>query len=264
MKRKLLFLFTLILFLTGSLYAQTTINATTYAFSAVNSSSAVPTTTTTLIGSNADNVASAVTDIGFTFWFAGTSYTQFSVSENGWKTLGSTPISGNDITNNMASGTTLPKIAPYWDDLATGLNGSVKYIVTGTAPARILTVSWNVTVPKNTAINANTTFFAQLYEQGGIVFSFSKALVPVNNNQYTMGIGTSASNFGSVTVTSTSQTCSYVTSANANTASPSITAFYKRYQFTADVTLPTVFLQGGAILNTAGTANRVLTATISD
>lgn len=131
-----------------SLNAQTLINTATYAFSR---SGFAPTTLTSpiqLIGPSSDNVASAVTDIGFTFWFAGNQYTQFSVSENGLLTLGSTQISGSDITNDMASNTTIPKIAPYWDDLATGTNGSVVYQLMGTAPSRVLYINWYVTIPK--------------------------------------------------------------------------------------------------------------------
>ena len=45
-----------------------------------------------LISSASDDVASSVTNIGFTFNYAGTSYTQFSVSSNGLMTLGSTAV----------------------------------------------------------------------------------------------------------------------------------------------------------------------------
>ena len=59
--------------------------------------------------------------IGFTFWLAGTPYTNFSVTEDGLMKLGNSPIV-NEPVNNMASATNLPKIAAYWDDLATSPN----------------------------------------------------------------------------------------------------------------------------------------------
>ena len=48
------------------------------------------TTTTNLITGTGDSKASAVTNIGFTFNFAGTDYTQFSVNSDGNLRLGGT------------------------------------------------------------------------------------------------------------------------------------------------------------------------------
>ena len=171
-KFRLLFSFLLLFLLTtGSAFAQDIIMRIPIDSLCANSNVSygiIP--TVPLIGSDADNVASAVTNIGFTFWLAGVPYTQFSVSENGLMKLGSAQISGTDVSNNMASATTLPKIAPYWDDLATGTNGSVTYQLTGTAPSRILYVNWNVTIPKNTAGTANATFQVKLYETRKYLF----------------------------------------------------------------------------------------------
>ncbi|HEY3388194.1 MAG TPA: hypothetical protein VGK38_01380, partial [Prolixibacteraceae bacterium] len=262
MKKTLLLLFAFTLFLTGSVFSQT-INATSYYFNVANSSMPVI-TATQLIGPNSDNVASAVTPIGFNFYFAGTLYTQFSVSENGLMTLGSTQISGADVVNDMGSGITLPKIAPYWDDLTTGTNGSVGYQVTGTAPNRVLIVKWNVTVPKNIAAAANTTFWAQIYEQGSIYFSFINTAFPVNTAYYTMGIGASSTDFASVTVNSsqTFSTIAYGASYNLNGISPATITQSKRYQFSADNTAPSFTTE--TIPNSFGTANRTITNTIRD
>ncbi len=241
--------------------SQPLINANTYTFSRNGFAPAALTSPVTLIGSNSDNVASAVTDIGFTFWFAGTAYTQFSVSDNGLMTLGSTQISGTDFVNDMTSATTIPKIAAYWDDLATGTNGSVVYQVTGTAPNRILIVNWNVTVPKNAAGTANSLIQAQLSEtSGNITFTYGTPAVPANANMYSVGIGISASDFASVTPTSAAAaTVAFGTANNGITISPGV---YTRYNFFTDRTAPTISTQ--TIPNTAGIANRVLTKTITD
>lgn len=244
-----------------SLNAQTLINTATYAFSR---SGFAPTTLTSpiqLIGPSSDNVASAVTDIGFTFWFAGNQYTQFSVSENGLLTLGSTQISGSDITNDMASNTTIPKIAPYWDDLATGTNGSVVYQLMGTAPSRVLYINWYVTIPKNVAGTSVGPIQVQLSEASGVIsFTYPSPAIPANANMYSAGIGIATNDFASITPTSaTAATCAFGTANNSVTISP---GQYTRYSFTPDKTAPTISAQ--TIPNTSGTANRVLVKTIAD
>lgn len=79
----------LLLAITNNSNAQT-ISGITYPMS---NASAIPLETPTgavqLIASGQNDVASAVTNIGFDFWYTGTRYTQFSVNENGVMTLGS-------------------------------------------------------------------------------------------------------------------------------------------------------------------------------
>jgi len=260
MKKNLLIYFAFTLFCTGNVFAQL-INVNTYRFNAANTG---PTgiTPTQLIGPNSDDVASAVTNIGFTFWFAGTAYTQFSVDENGLMKLGGSAIVPEPV-NNLASATNLPKIAPYWDDLATGTNGNVTYYLGGTAPSRILYVNWNVTVPKAPTGAANAVFQVQLYEQGNIHFAFGPTYPAANAAGYSMGIGVSASDWASVTVTgNTSATAVYGgTPNNSNTMTPG-GGSVKRYQFGVDNTVPTI--TAATIPNTAGIANRTLTTTIAD
>ncbi len=258
---RLLIVLSISLIQISALNGQTLISASTYAFTRSGFAPTSLTTPTTLIGPNSDNVASAVTDIGFTFWFAGSPYTQFSVSENGLMTLGSTQISGSDFANNMSSGTPIPKIAAYWDDLATGTNGSVVYQVSGTAPNRILYVNWNVTVPKNTGGTANSLIQAQLSEPTGLItFTYGTPAIPVNANLYSVGIGIATNDFASVTATTTTAaTCAYGTANNSNTLS---IGAYSRYSFTPDRAVPTISAQ--TIPNTFGTANRILTKTIGD
>jgi trimeric autotransporter adhesin len=179
-----------------------TISATTYPFTnttgiALESMSAGA---TQLLGSGVDNAASAVTNIGFDFWFNGIRYSQFSVNDNGLIKLGSAAIT-NESVNAMASATNLPKIAPYWDDLATGTTGSVLYKVVGTAPNRKLVVQWFVTLPKNNLVAANATFQAWLYESTGLIeFVYDSGVpgIPANPAFYSVGIGSSSTVFASI------------------------------------------------------------------
>jgi len=267
MKKTLLLLFAITLFLTGSVFAQIDINANTYTFTKSSLNITTQVSPVNLIGAGSDNVASPVTNIGFTFWFAGTSFTQFSVSENGLMTLGSTPISGTDITNDLTSTTTLPKIAPYWDDLATGTGGYVNYSLQGTAPYRIMIVEWFVTIPKNAAGAANSKFQVQLSETTGLIaYRFGFPGPVANANQFSIGIGKASNDFASLTTIATTTTgalnatCAYGIANNANN---SLIFYYSAFSFSPDKTAPTLATTP-VIPNTFGTANRTLLKTISD
>jgi hypothetical protein len=94
----------------------------------------------------ADNELSGVYNIGFTFQFGCTSYTQYKVSADGWLTfnLGGS-VSFADAINDLANYTGMrPGIAPLWDDLAWNNNNPPQcgYQLTGVSPNRVLTVQW--------------------------------------------------------------------------------------------------------------------------
>ncbi len=122
--------------------------------------------TTVLSPGNDDTPTAAAVAIGFPFVYEGFTYTQYSVSPDGWILLGPT-AAVNQFTNAMTSTTNAPKLSAYWDDLATGTDGNVMTLVTGTAPNRIFKVQWFITSPRNTTGPANGTFQAWLYENGG-------------------------------------------------------------------------------------------------
>jgi len=203
-----------------------TITTATYPFTTSSGESMIDMSsgTTSLVGSSSDDGVSTVQDIGFDFWFVGTRYTQFSANANGLVRLGGTVIDGA-FTNSLASTTDNPKIAPYWDDLATGSvagGGNVSYKVTGSPPNRILVIQWFVTVPRNTTGAANATFQLWLSETSGkIEFVYGNGMA-TNSTNSGASIGFIASGttvFSSVTLnaTSTSSTCAYGTANNANT-----------------------------------------------
>ena len=166
-----------------------------------------------LISSASDDVASSVTNIGFTFNYAGTSYTQFSVSSNGLMTLGSTAV----VTTSINALTVAPalKIAPYWDDLTTGTTGNVLYKLSGTAPNRKLTVDWFLRVPKNNNQAANTHIQCWLEESTNII-TFVYGAVATNNGQYSIGLTASLTDY--LSVVSSSNTSSTSVATNSNTS----------------------------------------------
>ncbi|MFM9052521.1 MAG: hypothetical protein ACKOKF_09460, partial [Bacteroidota bacterium] len=184
--------------------------------------------TGTLLSSGQEDAASAVTNIGFTFNFAGVDYTQFSVSSNGLMGLGSTAIL-TTATNSLTANP-LVKIAPYWDDLNTASNGSVVYRLTGTAPNRKLVVNWSVRIPKGTLSQTTNSSFQCWLEETTNIITFVYGSAGTNTLNYTVGMTSSATSFYSVTVSS--NTASTTTANNSNTSS--ITSG-RSYKFTPPV-----------------------------
>ncbi len=102
--------------------------------------------------------------IGFSFNYLGTAYDSFQVSTNGFIRLGSGLTSA--ISGNALSGLVRGIIAPVWDDLSIQDSASLQYVVTGSAPNRVLTIEWrNVKWPASATSN-NAEFQLKLYENG--------------------------------------------------------------------------------------------------
>ncbi len=215
----------LLLFLSltiGQIAEAQVINSTTYPFSTSSGAALedMSTGTTLLIGSNSDDGASTVQNLGFEFWFVGNRYTQFSANANGLVRLGSTAVTGA-FTNSIAATTNVPQIAPYFDDLATGTVGRVNYKVVGTAPNRRLVIDWLVTIPRALAGAPNASFQVWLYETTNVIeYRYGNGMVAdATNSGASIGFGTSATQFSSVTLnaTSTSSTCAYGVANDTNT-----------------------------------------------
>jgi hypothetical protein len=199
--------------------------ANAMSFSAGSGASLDPMTgATTRLGSNNDDTPMAApAAIGFNFVFNDVSFSQFSVSPDGWLRLGgATAIS--EFTNSTTSTNNIPRLSPYWDDMATGTTGNVTSVVTGTAPDRIFKCQWRVTIPRNTTGAANSTFQVWLYENGGRI-EYRYGTMGVDGfGGATVGLTASASNFQSVTVSSA--TASTTTANDNNLAQPASGTIY--------------------------------------
>jgi hypothetical protein len=157
MKNLLLYLIGCFL-LVQQAFSQSTANYTVTAGS--DGSLTTMTGSTTLIGDNQVTQASSVTPItpsqDFEFWFMGTRYTQFSVSSNGILRFGAAPINGNANTPSLnfqqrvcafasgdgANDASCPAGTSDGDWRTLAGSGRIHYVVTGTAPNRILTTEW--------------------------------------------------------------------------------------------------------------------------
>jgi len=187
----------------------------------------------------------------FTFNFDGANYSHFSASPDGWVVFGnSTAAAVSEFTNLITSTTNIPKLYPYWDDLATGSNGSVRYVVNGSAPNRIMVVEWFVRNPRLPLTDpANTTFQAWLYE-GSNVIEFRYGNMPANANTASIGLSgtTPVSNFNCVTLTTNTNSTTITNDANAGQP-----ASGRMYTFTPKVFnyswTPTTYLNNPAIRN---------------
>jgi len=100
--------------------------------------------TTQLIPGSSHDVASGITDIGFTFSFMGAAYSQFSVNSSGQLCLGSL-VSATGVSE-AAENAAL--IVPFSGTNSILNTGKVHYMIQGASPNRILIVEWkNLNIP---------------------------------------------------------------------------------------------------------------------
>ncbi|HRQ29359.1 MAG TPA: fibronectin type III domain-containing protein, partial [Saprospiraceae bacterium] len=216
MKRLLLLL--VILFCVLSINKVSSQSTANYAFtySSTGSLEDISSGSTSLLTGNQDDAASSVVDIGFTFYFMGVPYNQFSVNSNGQMRLGTTVIGNTGITSYSAS---TPIIAPMSGD--NEVNNGVRYKVLGTAPNRRLVVEWNQFYVYYTNISNAGNMQAILYEDSGKIEYIYGEIYNSSSSSVTRSIYISASNTanksGSVTVAATPTYESSATSPTSNT-----------------------------------------------
>lgn len=155
--------------------------------------------TIALAAPNDNTPSAAPLAIGFAFPFNGSTFTQFSVSPDGWLLLGGATAVAQPIPV-VNSNTNTPKISAFWNDHTLGTNGSVKYLVTGTAPDRVLKVQWHVALPYIFSNQpANSTFQAWLYERNGQVELRYGAMFTPDAEEMVAGLTGSSTNYQNIT-----------------------------------------------------------------
>ena len=135
-------------------------NVSTYCFvSSSGTYSVISGSAFTLGGGNADDGYSSLTPIGFNFTYAGTVFTQFSLSTNGYLQLGTLASSTTDYTPLS----TLPNCIAFC--AGNGKNNSgTSYITLGTAPNRVLTIQLDNWYVYNGNTTNTLTLQVKLYE----------------------------------------------------------------------------------------------------
>jgi hypothetical protein len=233
-------------------FAQT---AADYAFSTFTGQTLDPMTgSTTLIVASVDDAPVAAVPIGFSFNYSGANYTDFSTSPDGFIRLGTTTAT-SQFTNAITSTTNIPKLFPYWDDMATGPNGSVTTVLTGTPGGQIRVIEWFTSVPRALASDpATARFQLWLYEGTNVIeFRYGTIAAPVTGQSASIGLnGPLATNFQSVTVSSNTS--------STTVANNTVTTFPdngRMYRFTpipqTTVANATVTPSGNSCLPTART-----------
>jgi len=130
-----------------------------------------------------DSKASAVTNIGFTFNFAGTDYTQFSVNSDGNLRFGSTVTgTANYSTPFSSSNANInnPKINILGCDGYITDSGHVYHEVIGTAPNRICVIEFATSTYISSSRNSVLRWQVQLFETSNeIQIVFPSQLPPI-------------------------------------------------------------------------------------
>ena len=174
-------------------------------------------TATQLLGSDEDDEASSVTNIGFNFLFGEDYYSQFSVGSNGFLTLGPVAAGTSTTAGKFSSSASFPKITGLGRDIGTCDNGYIKYKLVGTAPSRILVVEFKVGI-EYSASNADALWQVQLHEDSNKVVLVYGATAPTTSpSAYQSGLGVSINDFLIINPTShaiTHHTASYSTNSS--------------------------------------------------
>jgi hypothetical protein len=154
---------------------------------------------------NTDDANSAAQNIGFSFAYNGTTFSQFVLNTNGFIKLGATAPSatamflpeatGSTAVNPVTSASDPNIIAPFNFDLTAGSAGSTEYRVytTGNAGSRICTIQWKNVADKAVTLStqyANLSFQVRLYEATGVI--------EMVYNTATVGTGTSGARYAQV------------------------------------------------------------------
>lgn len=201
-----------------------------YSFTAATGTYTANSGGTTLINTDVDDALSAAQNIGFTFTYGCTNYTRFIASSNGFISLGAV-LTDAIFINDMTRTGQGPLLAPLWDDLRTrATNSTVNYVLTGTAPNRVLTVEWlNMRWDLNSSSDV-ISFQLKLYEtSNNIEFIYKAGAVTPNNPGASVGIsgGTIAGDFYSLNGTGTAPTAVHGTASNGLTARPANNQLYR-------------------------------------
>lgn len=190
--------------LTGA-RAQTFAYPANEAYNAVGTYTDLGTTGTAITTANTDDANSAAQDIGFTFTYNGTAFTQFVLNTNGYLKLGATaPVAPYfcatpQVTTGgpLNSTTDTNLILPFNTDLTAGATAPTEYRVatTGNAGSRICTIQWKNVADKASTIAtqyANFSFQVKLYEgsnQVDFVYGTATAGVAGTDNYRTVAVG---------------------------------------------------------------------------
>jgi len=204
--KQLILCFALFLTFSSSGFGQA---VSTYSFAQTSGTYSAFAGGTTIFAANNDDDESVLTNIGFTFYYHGMAFTQFSASPNGYICLGAVPSA---ISSPLSAHENC--IAFCGGDGKT--NTAVKYKLTGTSPNRILTIQypdWYVYYG-----NTSNTLTAQikLYETSNVIQIIYGSSAHVSS--YTGQVGLSGATVNDFNNRTSTTSWSATTAGTLNTA----------------------------------------------
>ncbi len=153
-----------------------------------------------------DDNRSYPTNIGFDFWYLGVRYTSFSVSSNGFIDFSSSTADGtgagaygySNPQFSASSNNSLLAVTPFYEDMTTNqansdpLAADIKYLLSGTAPNRTLTIAWFEMSKYGETTPSNLNFQVVLHETTGVIdFIYGTMTFGSASWSYTCGINNS-------------------------------------------------------------------------
>lgn len=136
-----------------------------------------------------DDVATNV-NIGFTFNYLGTNYTQVRFCSNGWLSFDLSGLQGN--VNSYLFTSTVPNttVAPWFDDLNADGSSTLSYKTEGSAPNRIFTAEWKNVLTYNVTATARINFQVRLYETTNVIeFQYGSLVAGTHSGSESASIG---------------------------------------------------------------------------
>lgn len=174
----------------------------------------------------------------FVFFYGGLPYITARISVNGWLAIGNS-YSGTGWSNDLASTSQKPLIAPLWDDLNLDAQTVIRYESFGVAPNRRFVVQWKNVLWRSVRQN----FQIILYESSNIIsFVYGNMLQP-SGASASIGINDTIGGPNRfISVTPASSPNYSTTQANNSINSTAFLSGYK-YNFTPVQQSPEIFLQ---------------------
>lgn len=150
--------------------------------------------------------------LGFSFNFAGGTYSSVTVSSNGQ--LSFNPFIVSDLDNSLATADSIgPMLMAFWDDVS-GDSATATYSITGTAPNRVFKVEYNGWRWSSSSATNAISMQVSLYETDNIIdFQYDQGPTPYDMlaNGATIGIYNNATDWQTLPDVSTNPTPSSTT-----------------------------------------------------
>ena len=239
--------------ITASSYGFT---ASSGVYSSIATSGTVPTVSSYPYTFSADDAASDVIPIGFTFTYCGVDYTSLTACTNGWLSL-----SGYSSSDNYNALSELPYVGngvgllmPMWDDLNGSSMGTAFYTTTGVPGSRKFIFEWKGFERYGYTGGGSQDFQVILYETSNqIDFVYTNGSMPSGCN-YSVGITNSSTDYQTLPNSSASPAPSSTVFTNTINASPADAQIYSW--------APPAPCSGGLVAGTA--TSNVITACATD